>query len=449
MAEDLAGDDKSFLWHPFTQMKDYLAEEPIIIESAKGSILKEINGKELIDGVSSIWAISHGHCREEINRAISEQASKVSHSTLLGLSNVPAIRLARKLVGIAPAGLKKVFYSDDGSTAVEVALKMAFQYWRQKAPRRRRRQKFVSFHGAYHGDTLGAVSVGGIGLFGDLYRPLLFSTYKVHYPYCYRCHLGLNFPGCGIECQTELRDLLRKRSGEIAGLIIEPLLQAAAGMVVAPPGHLKAVSELCQQHGILLMADEVATGFGRTGRMFACEHEGVSPDLMAISKGLTGGYLPLAATLTTEEVYSAFLGGYEERKTFFHGHTFTGNPLACSAAMANLEIFEKENTLETLKLKIERLKEGLEQFRPLSNVGDIRQIGFVAGLELVKNKDTKEPFPFEDRIGHKVAREARRRGLFMRPLGDVLVVMPPLGTSLELIDEIAGILKESILAVCA
>lgn len=416
--------DRRYLWHPFTQMKDYEAQEPLIVERAEGVYLVDIHGRRYIDGVSSLWVNVHGHRHPSIDRAVREQLERVAHSTLLGLSNPPAIELAKRLVEIAPEGLTRVFYSDNGATAVEVALKMAFQYWQHKGERQRTR--FISFENAYHGDTLGAVSVGGIDLFHRIFSPLLFPTYRVKAPYCYRCPEGLQYPDCELACLRDLEETLKRHHRECAALIIEPVVQGAAGMIVQPPGFLKRVRELCTEYGVLMIADKVATGFGHTGRMFACEHEGVAPDLMCVAKGITGGYLPLAATLTTEEIYEAFLGEYHEFKTFFHGHTYTGNPLACAAACANLEVFEEERTLERMATKVELLAKKLKEFWSLPHVGDVRQRGFMVGVELVADRETKEPFPPQMKVGQRVILEARRQGVVIRPLGDVIVLMPPL-----------------------
>jgi adenosylmethionine-8-amino-7-oxononanoate aminotransferase len=417
------------LWLPFTQMREAEDDPPLIIAEAQGCYLRDLQGREYLDGVSSLWVTIHGHRKQAIDLAVLDQIQKAAHTTLLGLAHPPAILLAEKLVTLAPSGLTRVFYSDDGSTAVEVALKMAFQYWQQSASggATRSKTRFVAFRHAYHGDTLGAVSVGGIDLFHRLYRPLTFETFRAEAPYCYRCPLGKHYPACGIACLGSLEEILHERHGETAAVIIEPLVQAAAGMVTAPPGFLKGVRDLCNRYRVLLIADEVATGFGRTGKLFACEHEGVTPDLMAVAKGLTGGYLPLAATLTTEEIYRAFLGEHREAKTFFHGHSYTGNPLACAAALANLRVFEEERTLEDLQEKIAYLTQMLEEFRKLRHVGDIRQCGFIVGIELVRDRETREPYAWEERIGRQVCREARTHGLILRPLGDVIVLMPPLG----------------------
>ena len=436
--------DKQYLWHPFTQMSDWEKEPQTVIESGKGSALTDIHGKKYIDGVSSLWVTVHGHRKKEIDRAVSSQLKKIAHSTLLGLSNVPAVLLAEKLVRIAPPGLSKVFYSDSGSTAVEIGLKIAFQYWQQKGQEFRSKTGFISLKEAYHGDTIGSVSVGGIDLFHEIYKPLLFHSNKIDTPHCYRCTLGKTYPGCGLACAEQAEEVIRCHSRETAALIIEPLVQGAAGMLISPPGYLRRIRELCTRHNIFMIADEVATGFGRTGKMFACEHEDVAPDIMCIAKGITGGYLPLAATLTTEEIYRGFLGEYRELRTFFHGHTYTGNPLACAAAIANIDLFKKEKTLAKLRPMISYLSERLDRFKQLKHVGDIRQKGFMAGIELVKNKTTKEPYPLEDKMGINVILECRKHGLIIRPLGNVIVLMPPLAISTGEIKRMTDIVYASV-----
>jgi adenosylmethionine-8-amino-7-oxononanoate aminotransferase len=437
--------DKTLLWHPFTQMKNYAKIPSLIIEEGKGSYVKDIMGRWYLDGVSSLWVNVHGHRRKEIDEAIIQQVRKISHSTLLGISNVPAIELAEQLVKIAPRGLSRVFYSDNGSTAVEVALKMAFQFW-QQASKKNEKKKFISLKNGYHGDTIGSVSVGGIDLFHGIYKPLLFPTLKVESPYCYRCPLNQTYPRCGMECLNLLEGTMKKHHSEVAAFVLEPIVQGAGGMIVFPKGYLKEARFLCTQYHILMICDEVATGFGRTGRMFACEHEKVLPDLMALSKGITGGYLPLAATLTTDEVYQAFLGEVQDLKTFYHGHSFTGNPLACRAALASLEIFKKERVLETLQPKIKFLNRELKNFYQIPAVGEVRQKGLMVGIELVADRKRKAPFPLEAKIGLKVVLEARKRGVIVRPLGDVIVLMPPLSVKKEELKKLTQVVFESITA---
>lgn len=439
--------DKNYIWHPFTQMQDYCRLKPLIIERGKGSWLYDMEGNRYLDGVSSLWVTIHGHCRQEIDAAIIRQVKKISHSTLLGLTNVPAVRLAQKLVNISPRGLAKIFYSDNGSTAVEVALKIAFQYWQQASRATRTKKNFVTLHNAYHGDTLGAVSVGGIDLFHSIYKPLLFKTFRVHSPYCYRCPLKLEYPACGLECLNALEKTLKTHHAKIAALIMEPLVQGAAGMIVFPRGYVSAARDLCARHNVLFIADEVAVGFGRTGKMFACEHEKVRPDLMALAKGITGGMLPLAATLATDRIYDAFLGEFQELKTFYHGHTYTGNPVACAAALASLDVFERQNILAALQPKIRLVKERLQTFYHLRHVGDVRQCGFMVGIELVADCDTKRPYPIKNKMGQQVIFEARRRNVIIRPLGDVIVLMPPLSITAKELEMLLDVVYESIRVV--
>ena len=440
-------DAKRYIWYPFTQMQDYVKEKPLIIEEGDGCILKDIYGNEYIDGVSSLWTNVHGHRKEKLDLAIKKQLDMIAHSTLLGLSNIPAIRCAKKLIAIAPEGLTRVFYSDSGSTAVEIALKMAFQYHQQAGGENPNKTKFISLTNAYHGDTIGSVSVGGIDLFHATYKSLLFHSIKVKSPYCYRCPFGKSYPTCDFECCQELEDIIKTHCREVCAFIIEPLVQGAAGILVQPPGYLKRVRELCTKYNIIMIADEVAVGFGKTGKMFACEHEGVKPDIMAIAKGISGGYLPLAATLTSEKIYQGFLAEYEEFKAFFHGHTYTGNPLACAVSLANMEVFEAENILENLQEKIEYLTNRLKPFISLDHVGEVRQRGFMVGIELVADKESKEPYPPNERIGHRIIIEARKHGIIIRPLGDVIVLMPPLGISINELDRLCEAVYISIQAI--
>jgi len=436
--------DRRYLWHPFTQMQEWEAEVPLIIEKGKGSYLIDTEGRKYLDGTASIWVNLHGHRHPHLDRALTRQLRQIAHSTFLGLTNPPAIRLARELIRLAPKGLRRVFYSDNGSTAVEVALKMAVQYWQQIQPTAGPKQSFAHLKMAYHGDTIGAVSVGNIELFHARFNSLLFPTHQVEPPYCYRCPLGRTYPACDLACIDPLERLLKTRHRELAGVIIEPLVQAAAGMMVAPPGYLARVRELCTKYHVLLIVDEVATGFGRTGKMFACQHEGVTPDLMAISKGLTGGYMPLAATLTSETVYRAFLGRYDEWKTFFHGHSYTGNPLGCAVAFANLEVFRHEQTLAQVRKKSRLLARLLQPLAELAHVGDVRQCGFMVGIELVQDRHTKTPFPLEHRIGHHVAQACRLRGLLLRPLGNVIALVPPLSIKPHELTRMVAILHSAI-----
>lgn len=436
--------DKKHLWHPFTQMRDWMDSPQLVIERGQGVYLFDIEGNRYLDGVSSLWANIHGHRHPSIARAIRQQLAKLEHSTFLGLTNVPAVELAKKLVAIAPRNLTRVFYSDNGSTAVEIALKMSFQFWRQKGKEFARKKKFISFINAYHGDTIGSVSLGGVELFHKTFKPLLFKSYKAFYPDCYRCPFGKQPTSCEVYCLNEFEATLKKHSGEVCAVVVEPGVQGAAGMLTAPRGFLKRIETLCRNYKVHLILDEVATAFGRTGTMFACEQEQVTPNFLALAKGLSGGTLPLAATLTTREVFEAFLGDYAAFKTFFHGHTYTGNPLACAAAAASLDLFKSERTLQKLKPKIAYLKRRLADFWRLPHVGDIRQAGFMVGIELVKDRESKSPYPAGDRIGHAVAMEARHHGVLLRPLGNVVVLMPPLSISRSELELLLDVTYKSI-----
>ncbi len=439
--------DRAHLWHPFTPQADWAASEPLIIDRAEGVYLIDTEGRRYLDGVSSLWCNVHGHRHPALDAALRDQLDRVAHSTLLGVTNAPAIELARRLVELAPAGLTRVFFSDDGATAVEVALKMAFQYWRQKADPEPGRSHFVALGGAYHGDTLGDVSVGGVERFHAMFAPLLFPAFRAPIPYCYRCPLSLSRPDCGMACLDAVDRLLGDHPGEVAAVVVEPLVQGAAGMIVHPEGYLKGLRQITQQHQTLLIADEVAVGFGRTGSMFACERERVTPDFLCLAKGITGGYLPLAATLTTEEIYSAYFGTAAEGKTFMHGHTYGGNPLGAAVALANLKVFEEERTLERLGPKSERLARWLARFAELRHVGDVRQLGLIAGIELVADRESRQPFEWSEQVGVRVCHRARDLGLLIRPLGDVLVVMPPLAITEEQLDAMMDIMKRCVCEV--
>ena len=440
--------DRDHVWHPFTPMQAYAAEAPLIIERAHGSMLVDVDGREYIDGVSSLWCNVHGHRVPELDDALQAQLEQVAHSTLLGLANVPSIKLARRLVELAPPGLTRVFFSDDGATAVEVAIKMAFQYWRQCPSPQPQKTRYLALQGAYHGDTLGDVSVGDLARFHHLFSPLLFPTVRAPNPYCYRCPLGLVRATCRIDCVEVLAGLVREHHDVLAAVVIEPLVQGAAGMIVAPDGYLRRVREVTREHNVLLIADEVAVGMGRTGSLFACTQEGVVPDFLCLAKGLTGGYLPLAATLTTEEVFRAFLGQPEQGRTFYHGHTYTGNSLGAAVALANLELLESSGVLAGLPVKSERLRAHLNRMAVLPIVGDVRQRGLMAGIELVADRASKQPFSAGERKGALVCRMARERGVLLRPLGDIIVVMPPLAIEDSLLDRLCDVLYNCLERVC-
>jgi adenosylmethionine-8-amino-7-oxononanoate aminotransferase len=446
--------DRAHVWHPFTQMQTWLeplpGDEPVIIDHASGSWIFDTQGRKYLDAISSLWVNVHGHHRPEIDSAIRLQLEKVAHSTLLGLGSPPSIELASELVqrapkaGLAPGdhGLNKVFYSDSGSTAVEVALKMAFQHWKQRGKPEKR--KFVALAEGYHGDTVGSVSVGGIDLFHEIFRPLLFDCLRIPAPYAYRWPTGPKH--CLAAAALAAESVIHGRRDEIAAVVIEPLVQGAAGMITHPPGYLKRIARACKENDVLLICDEVATGFGRTGTLFACEQEEVVPDFLCLAKGLSGGYLPLAATLTTDAVYESFLGPFESKRTFFHGHSYTGNALACAAALASLRLFDEDGVLEHSRKMAERLAEGLlpERMIELPHVGDVRQRGMMIGIELVRDRKTKEEYPYAERMGHKVALMARKHEVMLRPLGNVVVLMPPLSIKPQEVDLLLDGVREAI-----
>ena len=492
----LAQLDRKFVWHPFTQMRDWLRREPIVIASGRGAVLRDVNGKAYLDANSSIWTNLHGHRHPKINAAIARQLKKISHSSALGLANEPASLLAEKLVGVANSKLKiqnsklgKVFFSDDGSTALEVALKLAYQYsWRARgavcppALMKKHPPRFLSLAGAYHGDTIGAVSLGHIDLFHQAYGGMLFKTDQVMSPYCYRCPFNRAKPEradardyrkCHWECVglVEKKFAAQKKKGNpYAAFVFEPLMQGAAGMIPQPAGWLKQTTEIARSHGALLIADEVMTGFGRTGvaalvkaqtkstgqprfhkrgyeTLFASHHEQVQPDFLCLAKGLTGGYLPMAATLTTQKVFDAFLGEYEEFKTFFHGHSFTGNQVGAAAALASLEILQTEKSRRQRATLARQLAAELQTLWTLPNVGDIRQAGLVAGIELVQDWRTRAPFALRERAGIRVCAAMARRGVLTRPVGNVIVLMPPYCTSPKQLHKMVSALAASVAEV--
>ncbi len=446
---ELVRRDLSHVWHPFTQAEEYEAESPhpLVVVEGDGNYLIDSDGNRYLDGISSLWVNVHGHREPRIDAAIRSQLDQVAHTTMLGATHPTAVDLASKLAAITPEGLTRVFYSDSGSTAVEVALKMAYQYWLEREGSGTKRTGFLSFSGAYHGDTIGSVSVGGIDTFHEKFNRLLFPV--IHSPsgYCYRCELGLEKSSCDMACASEFERLLDEHQNELAAVIIEPLAQGASGIITWPEGFLKRVRQATSSKGILLIADEVATGFGRTGTMFACEQEDVIPDLLCMAKGITGGYLPLAATVATEQIFDAFRGPYTELKTFFHGHSYTGNPLACSAALANLRIFEEDETIAAIQPKIDLLAECLESVADLKQVGEIRQRGLMIGIELVENKEEKKAYPADLRVGRAVTLAARKSGVIIRPLGDVVVLMPPLSITPDQIRLLVRTTREAIIGI--
>lgn len=438
--QELLEKNKRYLWNPFTQMKGYFESEPLIIERGDGVKLIDVRGNEYYDGNASVWLNVFGHNKNELNESIVKQLEKIAHSTLLGMANVPSILLAERLIQLTPKRLQKVFYSDSGAEAVEIGLKIAFLYWKHR--NRPEKNTFLSMRNAYHGDTVGAVSVGGIDTFHHAFDRLLFPTEKVSYPYPYRFNGSAE--ECREQCLVELRRLLEEKADQIAGLIVEPMVQGAAGIIVMPDGYLAEVEKLCRIHDVLLLADEVATGFGRTGKMFACEHESIQPDIMMVGKKLTGGYLPVAATLTSNEIYDAFYADHVEGKTFFHGHSYTGNQLGCAVALANLDLYETENLLVHVQTTSVQLSKELLKLQTLIHVGEVRQLGLMVGIELVKDKQSKEVYPWEEAIGERVCYRAKELGLITRPLGSVITFIPPLISTEQELKEMLQILSQAI-----
>jgi len=436
--------DKKYVWHPFTQSSEWDKEDITIIAKGRGVYIEDTLGNRYLDGNSSYWVNIHGHGAQGVSDGIIEQLSKIAHSTLLGQGNIPSIELAKKLVEITPKGLDRVFYSDDGSTAVEAALKMAFQYWQNLSGGKSNKKRFVSLDISYHGDTIGAVSLGGIPLYHRIFGELCFDNIPAPAPYCYRCPLNLTHPSCNLKCADRLEEIIAKDRENIAAIIIEPLIQMPGGVITQPEGYLTRVREITKKYNVLMIADEVAVGFGRTGKMFACQHENVSPDIMTMSKGITGGTMPLAVTMASEEIFSAFTGEYKDCKTFFHGHTYTGNQLGCAASLSNIELMEKNRVIQNMKRKISKIAKSLKQFANLRNVGDIRQRGMIVGIELVTDKEKKTPYPIETRIGNRVAHEAKKRGMIIRPIGNVVIFVPPLVSSKDELRMMTDIMFEAI-----
>lgn len=441
--ETLIAWDRSHLWHPFTQMGDWMREEPLVVAEAQGCWLVDTAGRRYLDGVSSLWCNVHGHRHPALDAALRAQLDRVAHTTLLGLGSVPSIELAHALVQVVPPGLTRVFYSDAGATAVEAALRIALQYHQLCGDARRVR--FASLVEAYHGDTLGAVGIGYSETFHRFVADAVRPAVRLTPPHVFRWQQGLGADAALDAAIAEAERILAEHGPTLAAVVVEPLVQGAAGMWIHPPAYLRALHALAHRHGALFVADEVATGFGRTGRMFACEHAGITPDLLCIAKGISGGYLPLAATLATEPVFAAFLGPYEDFRAFFHGHTYTGNALACAVAAASLELFRTERTLERLGARIAQLHARLTaDVAPLAHVGEVRQQGVMVGIELVAERATRAPYPAAARVGQRVVRAARARGVVVRPLGNVLVLMPPLAIAESELDLLVDVTRDAI-----
>ncbi len=437
--------DKKYLWHPFTPMKLWLQNDPLVIERGKGSCLYDVDGNRYLDGVSSLWCNVHGHCHPTVDDAIRQQLDKIAHSTLLGLASEQSVILAEQLAAVTPTGLDRIFYSDSGATAVEIAVKIAFQYWRNCGIKNR--QTFISLKQSYHGDTMGSVSVGGIDLFHRIFGKLTFDSIFSDSPHPYR--FDGNAEQCRDHCLKQMENILQQQAESVAAIIVEPLVQGASGIIVHPDGFLKGVARLAEKYDVLLITDEVATGFGKTQTMFACQQENVIPDILCCAKGITAGYLPLAATVVSENIFDAFLSEPWEMTTFYHGHTYTGNALACAAALANLKVFRDENTLENLQPKIKLIDDYLKQFAQLDFVGDVRHRGVMTGIEIVKDKQTKDNFDYKLRLGAKICRQIRDRGVILRPIGDVIIIMPPLSISMDELTELLETVQSALKNISA
>ncbi|MFH1553179.1 MAG: adenosylmethionine--8-amino-7-oxononanoate transaminase [Candidatus Omnitrophota bacterium] len=445
MRDEIVIKDLKYLWHPYTQMKDCEEMPPIPIARAEGVKLYDCDGNFYYDTISSWWCNVHGHNHPAIKSAIKKQLDLFEHVLFAGFTHKPAVELAQKLVAITPENLTRVFFSDNGSTAVETALKMSFQYWQNIG--KKGKDRFLALDRAYHGDTVGAMSVSGVDLFNRKFAPLFFETFKAPTPYCYRCPSGKRKSECALECLQSMEEILKENAEEISAIVIEPILMGAAGMIIYPAEYLKGVWELSRKYDVHLIADEVATGFGRTGKMFACEHAAVEPDFMCLSKGITSGYLPLGATLTTEGIFRAFYDDYAKMKTFYHGHTFTANPVSCAAAGASIDLFEKESVLAGVPDINSKLKSFLEEMRTLSIVGDVRTIGVVGAMELVKDKRSKEPFGPDERVAMEIYRRGLENNLLLRPLGSVVYFFLPLCVKPDELDDILQRAREVLVAV--
>ncbi|SHH41327.1 adenosylmethionine-8-amino-7-oxononanoate aminotransferase [Caloranaerobacter azorensis DSM 13643] len=435
--------DLRYIWHPCSQMKDYEDFPPIIIERGEGVFLYDTEGKRYLDAISSWWVNLFGHNNKRINRAIKNQIEKLEHVIFANFSHKPAIELAERIVNITPEGLNKVFFADNGSSAIEVALKLSFQYFQQIG--KIKKTKFAAITNAYHGETLGALSVGNIDLYSKIYKPLLLNTFKVEGPDCYRCKYNLSRETCSAECFEHMEKTIIEHHEEIAGIVIEPMVQGAAGMKIYSSVYLKKLREICDEYDIHLIADEIAVGFGRTGKMFACEHAGISPDIMCLSKGLTAGYLPLSLTLMTDKIYEAFYDEYTTLKAFLHSHSYTGNPISCAVACETLNIFEEESIIEKNEIKSELINEKVKELLlDIPYVGEFRQIGMIGAIELVKDKDTKESFDWRERVGYKIYKIALKYGVLLRPLGNVIYFMPPYVINDEQIELMVNVARKAI-----
>lgn len=439
----LSEKDLKYIWHPCSQMKDYEELPPIIIKKAKGLYLYDHEDKAYADVISSWWCNLFGHCNNRISTAVEKQLHTLEHVIFANFSHEGAINLCEKLANLLPEGLEKFCFTDNGSAAIEASMKMSFQYHHQTG--NPQKKKFMALSDAYHGETLGALSVSGVDLYSKIYKPILLDINRIPGPDCYNCPYNLKKDSCKAECFSRCEEIFEKHGEETAAFIIEPMLQAAAGMKIYSPVYLQKLRKICDEYNVHLIADEIAAGYGRTGKMFACEHAGISPDIMCLSKGLTGGYMPMALAVTTKKIYDAFYADYKEGKAFMHSHTYSGNPLACSAALEVLKIFEDENILENNINKAKYFNSEIYKiFSNLDYIGDIRSIGLINAIQIVKNKEKKETFPAENRTGYQIYKRALKRGLLLRPLGDVIYFNPPLNITKEEINSVISIASEVI-----
>lgn len=440
---DLQQRDLKHIWHPCSQMKDYEELPPIVIDHAKGIYLYDINGKEYLDIISSWWCNLFGHSNPEINQNIKNQLDKLEHVIFANFTHESAIKVCEELSKILPKGLTKFNFSDNGSASVECALKMAFQYQYQIG--KSEKTRFLCLSNGYHGETIGALSVGAMDLYTKIYKPMLMNTIQIEAPDCYRCPYNQNRDDCNCKCFKNAEIAFEKYAKETAAIIVEPLLQGSAGMRIYPVLYLKKLRELCNNYDVLLIVDEIATGFGRTGKMFACEHSDISPDIICLSKGLTGGYMPMALTITTQKLYDAFYANYNDHKAFMHSHTYSGNPLGCSAILSVLDIFKKNNILEKANQNAIYLNNQLKTiFNSHKNVGEIRSIGLINAIELVENKNIKKAFDSKLRIGYQIYKKALDLGLLLRPLGNVLYFNPPLNITQHELDKAIELMERAV-----
>ncbi len=436
--------DLKYIWHPCSQMKDYETFPPTVIQKGEGVFLYDVEGNKYLDAVSSWWVNLFGHANKRINKALYEQAEKLEHVIFANFTHEPAIELAENIIDITPKGLNKIFFGDNGSSAIEIALKLSFQYHMQMG--KMKKTKFVAISDAYHGETIGALSVGDMDLYSKIYKPLLLDTIKVEGPDCYRCKYNQKRESCNGACFEHMEKLVKEKNEEIAGIIIEPMVQCAAGMKIYSPVYLKKLRKLCDTYDIHLIADEIAVGFGRTGKMFACEHAEISPDIMCLSKGLTAGYMPLSLALMTDKIYNAFYDDYNKMKAFLHSHSYSGNPLGCRVACETLKIFKEEKIIEKNKEKSKRLKSKVENIlSDLPYLGEYRQIGMIGAIELVKDKKSKEGFPWEERVGYQIYKIALEKGVLLRPLGNTIYFMPPYVINEEEVDLMVYAARDSII----